>query len=70
VTHQTNEAFAASTPQWWSLAAQWLRWRPSEFWGATPAELIGALREPQVHAGLAPPNREKIAQMLERENDG
>ncbi len=52
------------------MAAQWLSWRPQEFWQATPTELRGALCDPKTAADARGPSMETIAEMLERENDG
>lgn len=66
-TDQAN--FAAYAPQWWSMAARWLGWRPDEFWRATPTELRGALCEPNTHATAQGPSMEFIVKMMERENN-
>lgn len=52
------------------MAAQWLGWRPSEFWQATPEELRGALSDPSVPQDAQGPSMDTIASMLERENNG
>lgn len=51
------------------LAAQALGWRPAEFWAATPAELVTALRPPEELSAFPPPSREAIARMMERDAD-
>lgn len=51
-----------------ALAAQALGWRPSEFWTATPAELMMALRVPADLAATTPPTPETIARMMERDS--
>ena len=70
MTKDTQADFAAAAAQWWSMAAQWLGWRPPEFWHATPAELRGALTDPKAAADGRGPSMETIAEMLERENNG
>ncbi|MEE4537249.1 MAG: phage tail assembly chaperone [Erythrobacter sp.] len=50
------------------MAGRLLGWRPDEFWRSTPAELLGALHEPQ--EGLSGPARDTIASMLERDGHG
>lgn len=61
--------FGEGVPLWNSLAAQMLGWRPTEFWQATPAELVAAFREPR-NLGLAQgPDRELIDRMMEREKN-
>jgi hypothetical protein len=63
-------AFSDCVPVCWALAAQALGWRPDEFWAATPTELRGAVLPPQQQiAGLAP-NRDLIAQLMERDANG
>lgn len=59
--------FGAGIPLWNSLAAQLLGWRPAEFWQATPAELISAMREPNSAGLSAGPSRAVIEAMLERD---
>lgn len=62
--------FADCVPVCWVFAAQALGWRPDEFWKATPAELRSAALPPQQQiAGLAP-NRDLIAQLMERDANG
>lgn len=48
-----------------ALAAQFLGWRPHEFWAATPGELALSLGAPE--PSEAPPSREEILAMIERE---
>jgi len=62
--------FVKTVPRWWSVAAQWLGWRPEEFWRATPGELRGALSDPQAQQGTHAPSMDWIAEMLEREKNG
>ena len=56
---------------WFALASRLLGWRPAEFWNATPAELRTALASPdEPHTAwgeYAPPDRETIARMMERD---
>ncbi|WP_252259176.1 phage tail assembly chaperone [Erythrobacter aurantius] len=62
--------FADSVPVCWALAAQALGWRPNEFWAATPSELTGAILPPQPQVGGLAPNRDLIAQLMERDANG
>lgn len=50
------------------LAASALGWTPDTFWNATPAELLASLAPPA--ASDAPPTRDQIAQMIERDDNG
>lgn len=70
MTDTTQTSFAETTSGWWSMAAQWLGWRPQEFWQATPMELRGALSDPKAEADGRGPSMETISEMLERENNG
>ena len=65
-----SETFADTAPQWASLSAQVLGWRPPEFWQATPAELATALRDPASLSAAQGPTREQLAHMMERDNNG
>nr|WP_237452805.1 phage tail assembly chaperone [Qipengyuania pelagi] len=50
------------------LAARALGWTPPVFWAATPAELAACIdAQPGV---AAPPDREEIAAMIERDRHG
>lgn len=60
--------FGEGVPLWNSLAAQMLGWRPEEFWKATPAELLAAIREPRSLGLTAGPSRDLIEAMMERES--
>ena len=62
-----SDSFGAGAARLAGLAAQWLGWRPGEFWQATPAELASALAPPAA-APLAPLRRDELNQMMEREN--
>lgn len=62
-----TSAFADTATRWCGLSAQVLGWRPGEFWAATPAELVMALSAPANPACPAPPTRETIARMMERD---
>lgn len=59
--------FADAAARWCGLSAKLLGWRPAEFWSATPAELVMALAHPADPACPAPPTRETIARMMERD---
>lgn len=66
----TSAGFAAASPQWWCIAAQWLGWRPHEFWQATPSELRDALAHPKTLESPPGPSMDIIVEMLEREKNG
>lgn len=70
MTKSDAVGFADTAPRWWSMASQWLGWRPAEFWQATPIELRSALSEPEGAASGAGPSRQTIENMLERDKDG
>jgi Phage tail assembly chaperone protein, TAC len=60
--------FGAAALRLSGFAAQWLGWRPADFWNATPAELAAALTP--VQQGIAEPlDRTVLYQMMENEND-
>lgn len=59
--------FGDAALRWAGLAARALGWRPAEFWGATPAEFATALTLQDELSALAPPSREAIARMMERD---
>ena len=59
--------FAEAAAQWCGLSARLLGWRPDDFWNATPAELVMALTAPADPGGAAPPTRETITRMMERD---
>jgi len=65
-----TKTFAEASRRCCALAARLLGWRPDEFWRATPAELAMALADPFYTAAVAPPSREMIARMMERDPDG
>lgn len=64
-----SESFAPAARRWNALAARMLGWRPNDFWQATPAELLMALRDPNQAEAAQPPSRELITRMMERERD-
>lgn len=70
MTDNESGGFAATVPRWWSVAAQWLGWRPNEFWSATPGELRGALADPQISDAGKAPSMDLITEMLERDKNG
>lgn len=61
--------FSAGIPLWNCLAAQMLGWRPGEFWTATPAELLAAIREPRSLGLEQGPGRDLIDAMMERDKN-
>lgn len=64
-----SETFAGRAKASFPLAARLLGWRPDEFWRATPAELALALADPDGAESAAPPSREAIARMMERDDN-
>lgn len=64
-----TQTFAAAAKTWCPLAARLLGWRPDEFWRATPAELVLALADPEAAEAAAPPSREAITAMMERDDN-
>ena len=65
-----SPVFADGALLWNSFASRILGWRPGEFWAATPSELVAALRDPETLGAGAPPSRELISQLLERDQNG
>jgi uncharacterized phage protein (TIGR02216 family) len=64
-----TETFAEASRRCCALSARLLGWPPDEFWRATPAELTMALADPIDAVAVAPPSRETIARMMERDAD-
>ncbi|WP_299194990.1 phage tail assembly chaperone [uncultured Erythrobacter sp.] len=62
--------FGDGIPLWLSLSSRVLGWRPADFWRSTPAELAGAIREPDAASGTLAPSQDLIAQLLERDSNG
>jgi hypothetical protein len=62
--------FAEAALRWFWLSARTLGWRPDEFWQATPEELVGALHDPVTDRATAPPDRDLIQAMMERDRNG
>ncbi|MEL6530894.1 MAG: phage tail assembly chaperone [Pseudomonadota bacterium] len=62
--------FREGTPFWFAASTRLLGWKPDDFWQATPAELNMALRDPCETPGDAGLSRTRLAEMMERENDG
>ena len=60
--------FAASARILAGRSAQALGWAPDVFWNATPEELAASFGTDE--DASAPPTREQIAQMMERDHDG
>lgn len=65
-----TQHFGDTAPQWACVAAQFLGWRPNEFWSATPDELALALSDPAKGFTGAAVSREQITQMMERDTHG
>lgn len=65
MSHQFSDGLAC----WIYLASRSLGWRPSEFWRATPAELISSLQDPDHTQSAAPPSRDTISKMMERDSN-
>lgn len=62
------EDFSGSAVRLAGLAARLLGWTPDTFWNATPAELAASIG-PSGQAD-APPSRDEIAAMIERDRNG
>lgn len=60
----SRDCFGESAAQLCSVACQLLGWRPDEFWNATPAELVLALRPPV--APVDAPDRATIEALRRR----
>lgn len=60
-----NGRFGPGAARFFSVASRVLAWRPGEFWAATPAELIGALKLPSDDTAFS---REELNQLMERDN--
>lgn len=60
--------FAAAATRLAAVSARLLGWRPQDFWQATPAELAQSLGP--VSAAEAPPSRDDIQRMMERDDNG
>ena len=52
-----TQTFGEAAARAWQAAALGLGWRPDDFWGATPAELAGALAPP---SDCDPPTKDRI----------
>lgn len=65
-----TETFAEAARRCCTLSARALGWRPPDFWHATPAELMMALADPSQPDATAPPTREAITRMMERDANG
>ncbi|MEL7199858.1 MAG: phage tail assembly chaperone [Pseudomonadota bacterium] len=65
-----TELFGDATPFWGSIASRALGWRPTEFWQATPQELVASLGSPSGATTTAPPSQETIRKMIERDSNG
>lgn len=60
--------FSAGARRLAGLSARALGWPPDIFWNATPEDLALSLGDGQPAA--APPSREEIAAMMERDRNG
>lgn len=58
-----TRSFGEAAVRAWQAAALGLGWRPDDFWGATPAELAGALAP---GADCEPPGKDRIEALIER----
>lgn len=63
-----GETFSTSAVKLAALAARLLGWTPETFWNATPAELAACIGP--TDSGDAPPSRDEIAAMIERDRNG
>ena len=63
-----SDLFGAAASDLAGLAARALGWRPSEFWQATPADLMLAIKDPDQNSASL--SRDDLNTMLEREGDG
>lgn len=63
-------SFADTARRCCALSARLLGWGPGDFWDATPAELAMALADPCGTDETAPPSRDAIARMMERDANG
>jgi predicted 3-demethylubiquinone-9 3-methyltransferase (glyoxalase superfamily) len=70
VSNQARQDFRDCIGRWCSVASRLLGWRPDEFWQATPRELANALADPDDAENMAPPSRDLIAQLIERDSNG
>ncbi len=67
-TPHDTASFAQSAFRLAGLAARSLGWRPAEFWGATPGELVCAISDPDTE--VLPMSMAEIETLLERESNG
>ncbi|GAA4045997.1 phage tail assembly chaperone [Parerythrobacter jejuensis] len=63
-----SETLSDAIPRLAALASQVLRWRPAEFWSATPMELSVSLGP--IEPSDAPLSRNEIDAMMERDSNG
>ena len=61
--------FTEVIPHLCALSAQYLGWRPGEFWAATPAEIVLALSDPAYEPGEMV-SLSDFQDLLERELNG
>jgi hypothetical protein len=62
------ERFTAGALALARLSAGTLGWAPDTFWNATPQEPAACLGMDELHS--APPTRDEIAALMERDADG
>jgi hypothetical protein len=63
-----SETYARQLPRLIAVAAQYLGWKPDEFWAATPRELHAALSDPS-QAASELISLADIQHLLERDSD-
>ena len=60
-----TDSFGVSALTLYGFAARLLGWKPADFWGATPAELVAALTQPGAVAAL---DRTDFTRMMEQDD--
>ncbi len=64
-----SDTFAAQAQSLAAIAGGRIGWSPQTFWDATPSELVMTLAPPSP-PNDAPPSRQSIQDMIEREQNG
>ncbi len=64
-----TQSFAETVPQLCGLSAQFLRWRPDDFWSSTPDELAMALHNPNSEP-TASFDRAQLNTLMKADSDG